>query len=158
MRPVGVQAVPVEEDAVGQCFSHVVEITLDPGDGVEAGEGHAHRGVDGILRIERCDRFEVGEVGGGALEEASGQFGALEFAGDVADVGFPGGLGEGDVAEVEGDAVFPPPCFGEVTEPEVGAIKPVIIFMVVVFPAPFGPRKPITSPFFTDKLSWLMAR
>src|SRR5439155_19631700 len=30
--------------------------------------------------------------------------------------------------------------------PEVGARKPVIIFIVVDLPAPFGPRKPSTSP------------
>src|SRR6266567_2461081 len=30
--------------------------------------------------------------------------------------------------------------------PEVGARKPVIIFIVVDLPAPFGPRKPNTSP------------
>src|SRR5271165_3943799 len=30
--------------------------------------------------------------------------------------------------------------------PEVGATKPVIIFIVVDLPAPLGPRKPKTSP------------
>ena len=30
--------------------------------------------------------------------------------------------------------------------PAVGARKPVIIFIVVDLPAPFGPRKPSTSP------------
>src|SRR4051794_31985411 len=37
--------------------------------------------------------------------------------------------------------------------PAVGARKPVIIFIVVDFPAPFGPRKPRTSPFPTVKLT-----
>src|SRR3546814_6460540 len=36
--------------------------------------------------------------------------------------------------------------------PEVGARKPQSIFMVVDLPAPFGPRKPSTSPLATDKL------
>ncbi len=35
--------------------------------------------------------------------------------------------------------------------PEVGVRKPVTIFMVVDFPAPFGPRKPSTSPRWTWK-------
>ena len=35
--------------------------------------------------------------------------------------------------------------------PDVGVRKPVIIFMVVDLPAPFGPRKPRTSPFATEK-------
>ena len=30
--------------------------------------------------------------------------------------------------------------------PEVGGMKPVIMRMVVDLPAPFGPRKPSTSP------------
>src|SRR5690606_23354699 len=34
-------------------------------------------------------------------------------------------------------------------EPEVGARKPVSIFMVVDLPAPLGPRKPSTSPGWT---------
>jgi hypothetical protein len=33
--------------------------------------------------------------------------------------------------------------------PEVGARKPVINFMVVDLPAPFGPRNPSTSPGLT---------
>src|SRR6185437_14893283 len=33
--------------------------------------------------------------------------------------------------------------------PELGARNPVIIFIVVDLPAPFGPRKPSTSPFGT---------
>ncbi|RYJ30428.1 hypothetical protein CU044_1163 [Streptomyces sp. L-9-10] len=37
------------------------------------------------------------------------------------------------------------------TEPAVGASRPTIIRMVVDFPAPFGPRKPVTSPGFTVK-------
>ena len=36
-----------------------------------------------------------------------------------------------------------------VTRPAVGARKPVIIRIVVVLPAPFGPRKPKTSPSST---------
>ena len=35
--------------------------------------------------------------------------------------------------------------------PDVGGMKPVIILIVVDFPAPFGPRKPRTSPFATSK-------
>src|SRR6516162_9272208 len=35
--------------------------------------------------------------------------------------------------------------------PAVGARKPVIIFIVVDLPAPFGPRKPSTSPRATVK-------
>src|SRR6516164_10511240 len=35
--------------------------------------------------------------------------------------------------------------------PAVGARNPVIIFIVVDLPAPFGPRKPSTSPFGTVK-------
>ena len=35
--------------------------------------------------------------------------------------------------------------------PDVGARKPVIIFMVVDLPAPLGPRKPSTSPRPTAK-------
>src|SRR6266581_3069968 len=36
------------------------------------------------------------------------------------------------------------------TLPSVGGMKPVIIRMVVDFPAPFGPRKPSTSPRSTE--------
>ena len=36
------------------------------------------------------------------------------------------------------------------TLPEVGGMKPVIMRIVVDFPAPFGPRKPSTSPFPTS--------
>jgi hypothetical protein len=35
--------------------------------------------------------------------------------------------------------------------PELGGMNPVIMRMVVDFPAPLGPRKPRTSPFFTVK-------
>src|ERR1700677_3584537 len=35
--------------------------------------------------------------------------------------------------------------------PEVAGIKPVRMRMVVVFPAPFGPRNPRISPLFTAK-------
>jgi hypothetical protein len=35
--------------------------------------------------------------------------------------------------------------------PEVFGETQAIIFMVVVLPAPFGPRNPKTSPFFTEK-------
>jgi hypothetical protein len=37
--------------------------------------------------------------------------------------------------------------------PEVGARKPASIFIVVDLPAPFGPRKPSTSPGSTRKLT-----
>src|SRR6266704_4114880 len=37
-----------------------------------------------------------------------------------------------------------------VTVPSVGGMKPVIIRMVVDLPAPFGPRKPNTSPRSTE--------
>jgi hypothetical protein len=37
-------------------------------------------------------------------------------------------------------------------EPEVGVMKPAIMRMVVVLPAPLGPRKPSTSPGSTVKL------
>ena len=33
-----------------------------------------------------------------------------------------------------------------VADPAVGATRPVIIRIVVVLPAPFGPRKPVTVP------------
>src|SRR5919197_2445625 len=36
-----------------------------------------------------------------------------------------------------------------VAEPESGSRKPVIIFIVVDFPAPLGPRNPSTSPRIT---------
>ena len=37
-----------------------------------------------------------------------------------------------------------------VAEPDVGAARPSRIFSVVVFPAPFGPRKPVTLPGWTS--------
>ena len=37
-------------------------------------------------------------------------------------------------------------------DPEVGTPSVVIILMVVVLPAPFGPRNPHTSPSSTSKL------
>src|SRR5262245_35757362 len=37
------------------------------------------------------------------------------------------------------------------TLPDVGGKKPVILRMFVDFPAPFGPRKPSTSPRSTEK-------
>ena len=38
------------------------------------------------------------------------------------------------------------------TRPESAGRKPVTIFIVVDFPAPFGPRNPSTSPRRTEKL------
>ena len=38
-----------------------------------------------------------------------------------------------------------------VTLPLLGGMYPVIIFIVVVFPAPLGPRNPKTSPGSTRK-------
>src|SRR5882762_1666807 len=44
-----------------------------------------------------------------------------------------------------------------VTRPEVAAVNPAIIRMVVVLPAPFGPRNPTISPFPTVKdRSWMI--
>ena len=43
------------------------------------------------------------------------------------------------------------------TDPVVGAMNPVMIFIVVVLPAPLGPRKPTISPFLTEKLRFLTA-
>ena len=40
-----------------------------------------------------------------------------------------------------------------VTEPDVGRSSPMIMRMVVDFPAPFGPRKPVTRPASTVKLT-----
>src|SRR5467141_1229636 len=40
--------------------------------------------------------------------------------------------------------------FPTLTLPSVGGMKPVIIRIVVDFPAPFGPRKPSTSPRSTE--------
>ncbi len=41
--------------------------------------------------------------------------------------------------------------------PEVGASRPVSILIVVVLPAPLGPRKPKISPSGTWKLTWSTA-
>ncbi len=41
--------------------------------------------------------------------------------------------------------------------PEVGVTKPASIRMVVDFPAPFGPRKPSTSPLLTVNETWSTA-
>ena len=42
-----------------------------------------------------------------------------------------------------------------VTRPEVAAMRPAIIRMVVVLPAPFGPRNPTISPRATvNERSW----
>jgi len=41
--------------------------------------------------------------------------------------------------------------------PLSGFITPVSILMVVVLPAPVGPKKPKSSPFFTSKLMLLTA-
>ena len=38
-----------------------------------------------------------------------------------------------------------------VTSPDVGCRSPASIFSVVVFPAPFGPRKPTRSPAAISK-------
>ncbi len=37
--------------------------------------------------------------------------------------------------------------------PSVGCSKPAIILMVVVLPAPFGPRNPNTSPWETFEVN-----
>ena len=42
-------------------------------------------------------------------------------------------------------------------EPSVTGSSPVIIFMVVVFPQPFEPRKPKISPRPMRKLTWSTA-
>jgi hypothetical protein len=40
--------------------------------------------------------------------------------------------------------------------PEVGGMKPARMRMVVVLPAPFGPRNPMISPWLTSKFkSWM---
>jgi hypothetical protein len=41
--------------------------------------------------------------------------------------------------------------------PEVGGRKQVSILMVVVLPAPFGPRKPTIWPFSTSNEMWSTA-
>ena len=40
-----------------------------------------------------------------------------------------------------------------VTSPEVAARVPAMMFMVVDFPAPLGPRNPQMTPSFTEKLT-----
>src|SRR4029077_16122248 len=42
--------------------------------------------------------------------------------------------------------------------PDVGFTRPSSIRSVVVLPAPFGPRKPVTEPGSTLKLKWSTAR
>src|SRR5262245_61726578 len=44
-----------------------------------------------------------------------------------------------------------------VASPEVGGSRPVSILIVVVLPAPFGPRKPNTSPGWTSSVTWSTA-
>src|SRR5688572_30724539 len=41
--------------------------------------------------------------------------------------------------------------------PALGASSPVSILIVVVFPAPFGPRNPKISPSSTSKVTWSTA-
>ena len=41
--------------------------------------------------------------------------------------------------------------------PESGFSMPMMIFMVVLLPEPFGPRSPLISPGSTDRLSSLTA-
>src|SRR5258708_6328260 len=44
-----------------------------------------------------------------------------------------------------------------VIRPEVAVVKPAIMRMVVVLPAPLGPRKPTISPLSTENVrSWMM--
>src|ERR1035437_1247403 len=40
-----------------------------------------------------------------------------------------------------------------VTDPRVGKSSPRIMRIVVDFPAPFGPRNPVTCPEWTEKLN-----
>jgi quinol-cytochrome oxidoreductase complex cytochrome b subunit len=44
-------------------------------------------------------------------------------------------------------------------EPSFGGVSPIILLIVVLFPAPFLPRRPTTSPFDTvmetSKRIWL---
>ena len=42
-------------------------------------------------------------------------------------------------------------------KPDVGLASPVSMLIVVVFPAPFGPRNPKTSSFSTEKLTFFTA-
>jgi hypothetical protein len=46
---------------------------------------------------------------------------------------------------------------GTITDPLVGASSPRISRMVVDFPAPFGPRNPVTVPGCTTKLRFSTA-
>src|ERR1041385_1719288 len=39
------------------------------------------------------------------------------------------------------------------TRPESGAVRPTVMWNVVVLPAPFGPSKPTTSPDETSRLT-----
>ena len=48
-------------------------------------------------------------------------------------------------------------CPAMLAVPAVGGNYPVSIFIVVVFPAPFGPRKPTISPRSTLKQTSLTA-
>ena len=48
-------------------------------------------------------------------------------------------------------------CPSTFTLPEVGRSRVVIILMVVVLPAPFGPSMPNSSPLFTSKEMWSTA-
>ena len=44
-----------------------------------------------------------------------------------------------------------------VTRPDVAVVKPAIMRIVVVLPAPLGPRKPTISPRSTvNERSWMM--
>ena len=49
-------------------------------------------------------------------------------------------------------------CPAMLTSPSLGARLPLMTCMVVDLPAPFGPRKPSTSPAFSVKLSCLTAQ
>src|SRR3954471_2163492 len=49
-------------------------------------------------------------------------------------------------------------CEFTVAEPVLGEMKQVKIRIVVDLPAPFGPRKPTTSPRFTSKFTLSRAR
>src|SRR3954465_9477741 len=60
----------------------------------------------------------------------------------------------GGLASMGSSTMLWPPM---VTSPSVGGMKPVIMRMVVLLPAPFGPRKPNTSPFSTVKETPLTA-
>jgi hypothetical protein len=69
------------------------------------------------------------------------------------------GLGLEEGAHVaEREAEFPVGVAVAVTCPEVGASSPTTIRMVVDFPAPLGPRKPVTSPGRTLNVRWSTAK